>query len=271
MALFELGETRVTFVLFLLAGAFAGLLAGLFGIGGGMVIVPVLVFTLAGQGVSGEVLTHMAVATSLATIVFTSMSSVYEHHKQGAVDWPTFRTMTVGIVVGTALGVSLLTYVPGVWLQKIIGFFALLVAAKMFFGLEPKGKNVTASTRGFVLAGGTVGFASAWFGIGGGTFTVPYLNWVRFPMRRAVATSAACGLPIAFTGAVTNVVTGWNHPELPEWSTGFLYWPAIAGIVLTSVPFAKLGAGLAHRLDQALLKKAFAILLVIVGVGFLLS
>ncbi|MCD8521754.1 MAG: sulfite exporter TauE/SafE family protein [Saccharospirillaceae bacterium] len=259
----------MTFLLFLAVGSVAGLLAGLFGIGGGMVIVPVLVITFAAQGVSEAVLTHMAVATSLATIVFTSLSSVREHHRQGAVDWSLVSVMSIGIVLGTMLGVSLITAVPGPLLQNIIGVFAMLLAVKMFFGLEPKGAGQRPGNPGLVVAGSVVGFGSSWFGIGGGTFTVPYLSWMRIPMRQAVATSAACGLPIALTGAISNVVAGWQHADLPLWSTGFLYWPAIIGIVLTSVPFAKVGATLAHRLDQALLKKGFALLLCVVGIKFL--
>lgn len=260
----------LTFLLYLIVGAFAGLLAGLFGIGGGLVIVPVLIIAFAAQGVSDTIFTHMAVATSLATIVFTSISSVREHHRKGAVDWPVVGMLTVGIVVGTALGVSFVTSIPGYVLQNIIGVFALLVAAKMFFGLDPDGTGSRPGKAGLITAGGVIGFASSWFGIGGGTLTVPYLTWKKIPMRQAVAISAACGLPIAITGAISNVFAGWHHEGLPAWSTGFLYWPAIAGIVLTSVPMARVGAKLAHRLDQALLKKAFSLLLCVVGLKFLL-
>jgi len=259
----------LTFLLFLAVGAFAGLLAGLFGIGGGMVIVPVLIFSFAAHGVSETVLTHMAVATSLATIVFTSISSVREHNRQGAVDWSLAAMMSIGIVAGTMLGVSLITEVPGPVLQNIIGVFALLLSAKMFFGLEPHSHGARPRAPGLIAAGSVIGFGSSWFGIGGGTFTVPYLTWMKIPMRQAVATSAAVGLPIALTGAVSNVVAGWHHPDLPAWSTGFLYWPAVIGIALTSVPFARVGAKLAHRLDQAKLKKAFALLLLLVGGKFL--
>jgi len=257
------------FLLFLAVGAVAGVLAGLFGIGGGMVIVPVLVLTFTAQGVSEAVLTHMAVATSLATIVFTSISSVLEHHRKGAVDWPLVLVLGVGIVIGTAIGVSLITSVPGPVLQNIIGVFALLLSVKMFFGIEPPGEGKRPKNPGLIGAGTVIGFGSSWFGIGGGTFTVPYLTWMKIPMRQAVATSAACGLPIAVTGAISNVFAGWGEADLPHWTTGFLYWPAIVGIVITSVPFAKVGARLAHRLDQALLKKAFALLLLLVGSKFL--
>lgn len=261
----------MTILLFLLVGAIAGVMAGLFGIGGGMVIVPVLILTFTAQGVSADVLTHMAVATSLATIVFTSLSSIREHHRNAAVDWPIVKRMVVGIVVGTAVGVYFITQVPGPVLQKMIGVFAWLIAIKMWFGLDPKGHGSSPSALAVGSAGGIIGFGSSWFGIGGGTFTVPYLTWIQTPMRRAVATSAAVGLPIALTGAISNVIAGWQHPDLPTWSTGFLYWPAIIAIVITSVPCAKIGARLAHRLDPKRLKQAFALLLCIVGTRFLLA
>lgn len=258
------------FLLFLLVGAVAGVLAGLFGIGGGLVIVPVLVMTFAAQGVSETVLTHMALATSLATIVLTSASSVREHHRHGAIDWSLVGTMTIGILLGTALGVTMIAGVPGHVLQNIVGVFALLVAAKMYFGIEPPGTGRRPGAPGLIGAGGVIGFASSWFGIGGGTLSVPYLTWMKLPMRQAVATSAACGMPIALAGALSNVVAGWNHPDLPAWSSGFLYWPAIIGIGIASMPCAKIGARLAHRLNQVLLKKLFALLLLLVGVKFLL-
>ncbi|TNC85104.1 MAG: hypothetical protein CSH36_14915 [Thalassolituus sp.] len=259
----------MSFLLYLAVGAAAGILAGLFGIGGGMVIVPVLIFSLAAQGVPAEVLTHMAVATSLTTIVFTSFSSVKEHHANGAIDWMLVRQMATGIVIGTALGVALITEVPGETLQTIIGVFALLLSVKMFSGWEPPGQGDKPGQAGLLTAGGIIGFGSSWFGIGGGTFTVPYLTWMRFSMRQAVATSAACGIPIAATGAVANIVAGWQHDGLPLWSTGFVYWPAVAGIALTSVPFARVGARLAHKLNAGLLKKLFAVLLCVVGIRFI--
>lgn len=259
----------MSFLLYLIVGALAGILAGLFGIGGGMVIVPVLIFSFAAQGVPAEVLTHMAVATSLATIVFTSYSSVREHHRNGAIDWPLVNSMAVGIIAGTAIGVALITGVPGDVLQNIIGVFALLLSVKMFSGWEPPGDGRRPGRKGLMGAGVVIGFGSSWFGIGGGTFTVPYLTWMRFNMRQAVATSAACGIPIAATGAVSNVLAGWGQPGLPEWSTGFVYWPAVLGIALTSVPCAKVGARLAHKLNADLLKKLFAVLLCVVGIRFI--
>jgi hypothetical protein len=259
----------MTFLVYLLVGSAAGLLAGLFGIGGGLVIVPVLVITYGLMGISETVLTHMALATSLTTIIFTSLSSVKEHHNHGAVDWTLVRWIGSGIVVGTALGVFLLAGVAGAQLQIAIGIFALLMAAKMVLDINPTAARIAPKGPGLLASGGLIGFGSAWFGIGGGSFTVPFLTWVNVPMKRAVATAAACGLPIALTGAVSNVVTGWGHAELPEWTTGFVYWPAVLGIALTSVPCAKVGAKLAHKLDAKMLKRGFALLLLIVGLKFL--
>lgn len=259
----------MTFVVYLLVGSAAGLLAGLFGIGGGLVIVPVLVITFGLMGISETVLTHMALATSLTTIIFTSLSSVKEHHNHGAVDWTLVRWIGSGIVMGTALGVVLLAGVAGAQLQIAIGIFALLMAAKMALDINPTAARTTPKGPGLLASGSMIGFGSAWFGIGGGSFTVPFLTWVNVPMKRAVATAAACGLPIAVTGAVSNVVTGWGLAELPEWTTGFVYWPAVLGIVLTSVPCARVGAKLAHKLDAKMLKRGFAFLLLIVGLKFL--
>lgn len=259
-----------TLLLYLVVGAGAGTLAGLFGIGGGMVIVPAVIFTLAAQGVSPEVLTHMAVATSLTTIVFTSISSVHTHHQKGAINWPRVTQMSAGVIVGTVVGVMLISNIAGPTLQNIIGVFAALLGIQMFFGLQPKSSGKQPTPPELVCAGGLVGFGSSWFGIGGGTFTVPYLTWRGTEMRQTVATSAACGLPIALTGSVSNIFTGWGNPILPEWSTGYVYWPAVVGIVITSVPFARVGAHLAHSLDQKKLKKGFAVLLMLVAAKFLL-
>lgn len=258
------------FLLFLIVGCITGVLGGLFGIGGGLIMVPVLIFTLKAQGVSPDILTHMALATSLATIVFTSISSIRTHHAKRAVEWPLAGWMSLGIVFGTMLGGFVVMGVSGSTLNKIIGVFAISMAIKMYFDIAPPSSGKRPGKAGLTGAGGVIGFASAWFGIGGGSFTVPYLTWMNVPMRHAVATSAACGLPIAISGALTNLVIGWGHPGLPAWSTGFLYWPAIVGMAAASMPMAKVGANLAHKLAPKLLRKLFALLLVSIGCYFLL-
>lgn len=256
---------------YLLVGAFAGVLAGLFGVGGGLIIVPVLIFMFSQQAVHPEVLTHMAIATSLATICFTSLSSIRTHHQARAVDWPVALGLSGGILLGAMAGAYTADQLSGPALQIIIGVFALLIAAQMGLGLKPSPARQLPATAGQLGAGAGIGWASAIFGIGGGSLTVPFLTWCNMPMQRAVATAAACGLPIALMGALSNVVIGYGNPLLPQQSLGYVYWPALLGIVVTSVPFARVGAKLAHQWSAAKLKKAFAILLLAVGLKFLLS
>ena len=259
----------ILLVSYLAVGAVAGLMAGLFGIGGGMIIVPVLVIAFASQGFSSDVLVHMAVATSLATIAFTAISSVKTHHEKGAVDWDIVVGLSLGILFGAVLGVITADWLSGIWLQTVIGISALMVAAQMGFGLQPKPTRQVPGKAGLAGAGGFIGWASAICGIGGGSLTVPYLTWCNHPMQRSVATAAACGLPIAVVGAVSNVIVGWDNPNLPAETFGYVYWPALLGIVVTSVPFARIGAKLAHKLSPQRLKKLFALLLVGVGLKFL--
>ena len=258
------------FVLYLGLGAAAGVLAGLFGVGGGIIIVPVLVLTFAAQGFDSQVLTHLAVGTSLATIVFTSINSVLEHQRKGAVRWPIFAWMSVGILAGAAVGALTASAIAGPMLQRIIGVFAILIAIQMGFDLRPKAQGSVPGKPGLVAAGGVIGWASAIFGIGGGSLTVPFLTWRSVPMQQAVATSSACGLPIAVASALSFMIIGWDKPNLPEWSLGFIYLPAMVGIALTSMFFARFGARLAHRLSPRLLKRLFALLLLCVGTSFLI-
>jgi hypothetical protein len=258
------------FPLYLILGGFAGVLAGLFGVGGGIIIVPVLVLSFTAQGFSPDVLTHLAVGTSLATIVFTSINSILAHHRKGAVRWPIVLWMTVGILVGTAVGTLTAAAIQGPVLLKIIGVFAIVMAIQMGLNLKPKASREVPGKPGLTLAGGVIGWASAIFGIGGGSLTVPFLSWRSVPMQQAVATSAACGLPIAIVGALSFMLVGWNEAQLPQWSLGFVYLPAMAGIAITSMFFARIGANLAHRLSPLVLKRLFALLLLGVGINFLI-
>ena len=258
------------FLIYLVLGACAGVLAGLFGVGGGLIIVPVLVFSFTAQGFAPEVLTHLAVGTSLATIVFTSINSIRAHHRKGAVLWVLVGWMTAGIVVGAALGSLTADWLQGEVLQKIIGVFAIGMAIQMGFNLQPKAGGGVPGKLGLGVAGTVIGWASAIFGIGGGSLTVPFLNWRGVPMQQSVATSAACGLPIALAGAISFMVVGMDAPHLPQWSLGYVYLPALVGIALTSMFFARFGATLAHRLSPLMLKRLFAVLLVCVGTNFLI-
>ncbi|MDY6841542.1 MAG: sulfite exporter TauE/SafE family protein [Pseudomonadota bacterium] len=256
---------------YLVLGALAGTVAGLFGIGGGLMIVPVLMFFFDLQGINPEIIPHLAIGTSLATIVFTSISSIRSHNKHGAVRWDLFRPMIAGIVAGALVGAWTASLMSGRALELVIGIFVILAGLNMMFRVAPKPGRDVPGGAGLAVAGGGIGWASAIFGIGGGTLTVPYLSWCNVRMQQAVGTSAACGLPIAIAGALGNIWTGWNNPALPELSLGFIYLPALGGIILTSLFFARIGANLAHRLNPRVLSRVFAIMLVLMGLRFLLN
>ena len=255
-----------TFAIYLLLGAFAGTIAGLLGVGGGLIIVPVLVYVFTRQQLDPEVMVHVAVGTSLATIVFTALSSVRAHHKRGAVHWDVFWKITPGIVLGALMGSLLAKWMPAHVLRRFFAIFEWLVAAQLLVGLRPKPGRKMPRFVGMAGVGGLIGCVSAIVGIGGGTLTVPFLVWSNLRMQEAVATSSACALPIAIAGAAGFVLTGWGSPQLPPTSLGYVYLPAFLGIVLASVLFAPVGAWLAHRLPATTLRQFFAIFLVLLGI-----
>ncbi len=263
-------EIITPYLVYLVIGAVAGLVAGVFGLGGGAVVVPVLIFTFQWQGMAPEVLTHMAIGTSLATIVVTAMSAIRTHQRRSAIRWRLVAQLAPGVLVGTMLGGLAAARLKGELLQFGFGAFLLLVAFQMAFGVRVQAREGQPPGRAQQAgAGAAIGFASGIFGIGGGSLTVPYLSWCREPMVIAVATSSALGLPIALSGAATYVFGGHGDLALPEWSWGFVYLPALLGIVATSTPFARLGARLAHRLSERILRRSFALVSLLIGVQFM--
>lgn len=253
----------------MLVGAAAGVAAGMLGVGGGLIIVPVLVMIFTLHGVTHEVLMHLAVGTSLATIVLTSLSSIRAHHKRGAVLWPIFRQMLPGIILGTLIGSAIARLMPSSLMRGVFGVFELAVAVQLLFGMRAHGLRELPGRIGLTLAGSVVGCISALLGIGGGTLTVPFLNWCRITMKNAVATSSACGLPIALAGMFGFMLSGWGETGLPAWSTGYVNWIAFIGIVPTSMLLAPLGARLAHRLPEVVLRRSFALLLSVLAIKML--
>ncbi len=258
-------------ILYLFLGALAGFIAGLFGMGGGVIIVPTLVYAFTQQGMSIEILTHMAVGTSLAVICVSSVSSVFAHHKNDFVLWPVVRAMAPGLIVGVMLGVYTVIHIPGPTLQWIIGCYLVLVGIQMGFEIMPSGDRKLPGAGGLFLAGGLFGWISAMFGIGGGSLNVPFMSYYGLRMQNAVATAAACGMPIAFAGAISNAYAGMQMDGLPEGSLGYIYLPAFFGIAVMSVPFAKLGAKLAKKLPGLILKRLFAIFLAIIGSSLIVT
>ncbi|MBU2954073.1 sulfite exporter TauE/SafE family protein [Marinobacter sp. F3R08] len=252
-------------VFFSLVGAVAGVIAGLFGIGGGVVIVPALIVALNQQGVDSVVVVHLAIGTSLAIITVTGASSAFGHWKKGAVAFDLLRRMLPGLMFGAVLGGLIADQLPAELLERYFGVFMLLLAFRMLFSKPPKAGQQPVGLPAMFGAGGLIGTVSALFGIGGGVLNVPWLARNGASMARAIGTSAACGLPIAAVGAGTFVLTGQGQSTLPAYSSGYLYWPAFVGIALFSVPCARLGVRLAHYLSPQLLKRLFALLMLLVG------
>ncbi len=257
-------------IAYLLLGGVAGVLAGLLGVGGGLIIVPGLLWVFRGDGFDEAVVAHLAVGTSLATIVATSLSSIRAHHGRGAVLWPVVGRLAPGIVVGALLGAAIADRLATAWLQRVVGVFALTVAVQMLTGARAEAHRGLPGSLGMAGTGTVIGAVSGVVGIGGGSLTVPFLTWCGVDIRRAVATSAACGFPIAVAGAIGFAAAGWGLAALPVGSTGFVYWPAFAGVAAASVLTAPLGARLAHTLPVATLKRVFAAVLGVVGLKLLL-
>jgi len=256
-------------LIYLGVGAIAGFVAGLFGVGGGMVIVPALVVCFAALAVPENIAMQLAVGTSLAAIVVSSLSSVRTHHKMGNIDWLRWRGLAPGIAAGVMLGVATASVLSAESLKLAFGIFCLVIALYMGLAMQPPATRQLPGPAGLLPVGVGIGFFSALFGVGGGSLSVPYLTWCNMRMQKAVATSAACGVPIAVVGAMSNMVAGYGHASLPAYSTGFVYWPALLGLVLLSAPCARWGAQLAQRLSAVYLRRAFAGFLLVVGSQFI--
>jgi uncharacterized membrane protein YfcA len=247
-------------------GAIAGLLAGLLGIGGGLVIVPALAALYSLRDFPAENLMHFAIGTSLATIVPTSLASLLSHHRRGGIHWQAVRGLAPGIVPGALGGAWLAGQITSPGLRLLFGVFELLVALQLLVGRQPAAHHPLPGASKLGLAGAVIGMVSALLGIGGGTLTVPFLLWNRVDILRAVGTAAACGLPVALAGAAAFAAGAAGGGGSPAGlHTGFIYWPAVAGIVSTSILAAPLGARLAHYLPKPVLQRTFALVLALIG------
>jgi len=253
-------------------GGCAGILAGLLGVGGGLIIVPVLTFLFAAQHLPPEYVLHLALGTSLATIMFTSVSSMRAHHGRGAVEWLIVWRITPGILAGTLLGSWVAAHLSTRFLKVFFVLFLFYVALQMILDIKPKPHRQIPGTGGMFGIGSLIGGISSLVGIGGGTMSVPFMLWCNVPLHNAIGTSAAIGFPIALAGAVGYAANGLMvRTVLPPFSLGFVYLPALLGITVISVLTAPLGARLAHSLPVARLKKGFAVLLIVMGTKMLLS
>lgn len=246
---------------YLAIGATVGFLAGLLGIGGGMVMVPMLVFVFTAKGFPPEHLMHLSLATSMATILFTSLSSVRAHHRHGAVDWVVAKSMAPGIVAGALVASIGAGYVPTRPLALFFTGFMFYAAIQMFFEVKPKPSRQLPGTAGLFAVGAAIGGFSSVLAAGGAFLSIPFLARCNVPLKRAIGTAAANGFPIAVAGAVGYIVQGARASGLPEGSFGYVYLPALGLIVLASMPVAPMGARLAHRLPVKPLRILFAFML----------
>jgi uncharacterized protein len=250
----------------LVLGSFTGFLAGLLGIGGGMLLVPFMTLLLSSKGMPGEYVVKMAIATSLATICFTSMASVRAHHQRGAVLWPVARLLAPGIVIGSLGGAQVAKALPSQVLAVLFAVFVGFSAIQMMIDKKPRASRQLPGTGGMLAAGGAIGLLAALVGAGGAFVSVPFMTWCNVKIHNAVATSAALGFPIAVAGTAGYVIAGWSLHDMPAGTLGFIYLPALVTISLASVLTAPLGARAAHAMDVGKLRRVFACLLFGLGV-----
>ena len=254
---------------YFLLGTFSGVLAGLFGIGGGIIIIPTFFYIFSYLGFAEEILSHMVLGSSLGVIVFSSLSSTYSHHSKGAVDWKLIKVVAPSIIIGSSLGGLTAGYLESSTLQGLVSLFLVVASIQLIFEFPPPSQNPKTNLIGPVVAGGGIGWLSGVFGIGGGIFSVPYFYHRGLKMMNAIGTSAACGIPIALAGSISYVIIGYENINLPDNSIGYIYLPATLIVGLMSSITAKYGVNIAHRMKQKKLRIAFAFLVMIMALNLL--
>lgn len=253
---------------FALIGVLAGYLAGLLGIGGGFVVVPALTFLFLREEATAPWAIHMAVATSLATMLVTSLSSIFSHHRRHAIRWPVVRSLAAGLVAGAALGALIADALDAAALGRVFGFCAILAGLQLILGRNPMSERPLPGQPVASVVGLFFGVISSLIGIGGGALTGPWQMWHGIRAQNAIATSAACGYPIALAGTLSFVLLGLQA-GMPEQALGYVHGPAFIGIALTSALAAPLGAATVHRLPPLLVRRIFGSFLVLVGLRML--
>ena len=248
-------------VALLVLGSFTGFAAGLLGIGGGMLLVPFLTLLFTWRQYPSDLIVKMAIATSLATILFTSVSSVRAHHKRGAVLWPVAFVLAPGILLGSLIGAQIAGRLPTFWLSMVFAVFVGFSAFQMLLDRKPRPSRELPKGAAMFGVGSVIGVISSIVGAGGGFISVPFMVWSNVRIHNAVATSAALGFPIAAAGTIGYIIAGAGVAGLPKGTVGFIYLPALAAIAAASMLTAPLGAKVAHSLDTKPLKRVFASLL----------
>ena len=252
-----------------LLGCFAGFVAGLFGVGGGLTIVPLLLMLYTAQDFPAGHVVHLALGTSMATIVFTSLSSMRAHNRHGAVRWDVVRAMAPGLVLGTLGGSFFAARVPTRPLAMLFTAIVYYASLQMVLDFKPKPTRRLPGPSGQFTAATLIGAVSSLVAAGGGFLSIPFMVWHNVAIRNAVGTSAALGFPIALAGLIGYIVSGWGMDGLPSWSAGYVYLPACLGVVVMSMLVAPYGARLAHRLPMTHLKRGFGIFLALLATKML--
>jgi uncharacterized membrane protein YfcA len=258
-------------IAYLLMGLAVGLFAGMLGIGGGVILVPLMVFMFSAQDFPADRILHLALGTSMCSIVFTSISSVRAHQSHGAVRWDIVRSAAASLVIGVLAGTLIADRMSSRFLAIFFVAFVYYAGTQLFLDLKPRPTRQLPGAAGISAAGLAVGTISSWVGVGGGVITIPLMTMCNVPMRHAIGTSAALGLPIAISGAIGYIATGWGKDHLPPMSLGYVYLPALIGIVVGTFVTVPLGAKLAHSMPVRALKRIFAVILFVLATRMLWS
>lgn len=253
-------------LLYLLFGSMVGILAGLMGSGGAMLLVPILHFTLEKQGVDPSIIHHMAIATTMANILFTSTATTYSHHKRGVMPWNDIIWIVPGILVGAFAGSYITAYIAAKPLTIAFSCFLVYAAIQMFVQIKPKASRTMPGIFGKLLIGAFVGILSGLLGIGGAAITMPILLICGVPLLSVIAAAGAFGFPIAVAGCVGFALTAWNYPNLPQYSLGFIYLPALIGLVPSSMLTAQIGVKLSHSLPQKYVRRGLGVFMLLMAV-----
>jgi uncharacterized membrane protein YfcA len=262
---------NLEYLLYLATGLFTGLLSGLLGVGGGLIMVPVLSFIFAHLGYPAEFIMHMALGTSLAVIMATSIASSYSHHSHKNVDWAILKNITFGIILGAFFGSLVAAKFDASLLKGLFTIYVFLVALQILCDYAPNPVRILPARPALNCVGIIIGWVSSFVGIGGGTLSVPFLIYCNVDAKRAIGSSSAIGLPIAIASALGYMVSGLIVVNLPNLSVGFIYLPAFIVIALASLISAPFGALLVQKLSIKKLKKIFAVLLIVIGLNMLRS
>ncbi|MBL4772199.1 MAG: sulfite exporter TauE/SafE family protein [Alcanivoracaceae bacterium] len=253
-------------LIFLLVGSVVGIMAGLLGIGGGGIMVPVLTTIFLYNGIPVEKVVQLALGTSMASIIMTSISSLRSHHARHGVIWKIVKKMSKGIIIGTFLATYIVAQANSFTLALFFSIFMAYVSIQMIINKKPKPERQLRGNVGLFIAGSGIGAISAMVSIGGGSLTVPYLTWHNIEIKKAIGTSAAIGLPISIAGTLGYLINGWTSSITDNYTFGFIYLPAVIFISLASVLTAPYGVKLVHKLPVSVIKKIFAVLLIILSI-----